>query len=183
MLSNLRRTSFVLASLSALTASLIVIPNVAASAAPCKPVKPVGEKVGQIQVDSVKMPILEFMYPAGGIMEPQKSTLMAGLSQRHMPLSSTVGTSVVVWHRDYSKCVNALNILFKKSKGEQIALTDEKGKTRRYVIDYKEVIRKGDYQDSWFTLIGPRQIALFTCTGKFKKGHYEDNLVIIAKPI
>jgi hypothetical protein len=183
MLNNLRRTGFVVATVVALTAGLIVIPNIAASAAACKPVKPVGKNVGQIQVDAVKMPILEFMYPAGGVMEPQKSTLMAGLSRRHMPLSSTVGTSVVVWHRDYSKCVSALNILFKKSKGDRITLTDENGKVRIYQIQLKEVITKGDYKDSWFTLIGPRQIALFTCTGKFKNGHYENNLVLIAKPI
>lgn len=183
MLSNNRRVGLVAMVIAALTAGLIVVPNIAASAAACKPVKPVGKRVGQIQVDKVRMPILEFMYPAGGIMEPQKSTLMAGLSRRHMPLSSTVGTSVVVWHRDYSNCINRLNILFNKKKGDQISLTDEKGVLRKYRIELKEVIGKGDYQKEWFTLIGPRQIALFTCTGKFKNGHYEDNLVLIAKPI
>ncbi|MGI9227146.1 MAG: class F sortase [Candidatus Nanopelagicaceae bacterium] len=162
----------------------LIAPN-SAIAAPvaCVRVKPAGPTVGEISVAGVVMPIKPFIYPAGGIMEPQGSTLMAGLSQRHMPLSSSVGTSVVVWHRDYKGCVNRLNILFSKKKGDLFQIEDENGESRNYRIALKQVINKGDYQKSWFTLIGPRQIALFTCTGKFKNGHYEDNLVLIAKPI
>ena len=166
-----------------LAAALIAAPSVTASAAVCKPTKPTGKTVGQIQAGSVSMPIKSFIYPAGGVMEPQKSTLMAAVSQRHMPLSSTQGTSVIVWHVDYAGCNNELNMLTKQSNGFKFKITDEKGKTTAYKISMKKVVKKGNYQASWFNLIGPRQLLLVTCTGPFKNGHYTENSVIIATPV
>ncbi len=172
----------VLSSVVLLT-SLLVVSSGPANAASCKLVKPKGKTVGQIQVGSVKMPIKSFSYPAGGIMEPQKSTLMAAASARHMPLSSTMGTSVVVWHVDYAGCVNALNALTLKAVGYTFKVTDEKGSSTSYKIEKKMVVKKGNYKESWFNLIGPRKLLLATCTGSFKNGHYTDNSVIIASPI
>lgn len=165
-----------------LIGALFVVPSTTAQAAKCVPVKPTGRTVGQIQAGSVVMPIKSFNYPAGGIMEPQKSTLMAAVSQRHMPLSSTMGTSVVVWHVNYGGCTNALNVLSIKGVGFTFKVTDEKGKTTLYKIDKKYVVKKGNYEESWFDLIGPRKLLLATCTGAFKAGHYTDNVVLIATP-
>jgi len=152
------------------------------AAAECTPVKSKGETVGTISIGSISMPIKGFLYPAGGVMEPQKTTTSAGLSQRHMPLSSTVGTSVIAWHRDYAGCVNTLNTFMTKKVGDSFNITDEKGVSTKYRLTMVRVIDKGDYKKSWFTLIGPRQIAMFTCTGVFKSGHYEKNMAFIATP-
>ncbi len=165
----------------ALAASLL-IPFQTANAA-CDPVKPTGKSVGAISIGSTSQSIRSFNYPAGGVMEPQRTTLAAGLSERHMPLSSTVGTSVIAWHRDYSGCTSSLNVFMEKKVGDTFKITDENGQTTRYRLTTVGVITKGEYKKSWFTLIGPRQIAMFTCTGVFKSGHYEKNMVFIATPI
>lgn len=166
----------------AIAASALILPNFSATAAQCNPIKPTGKTVGQIVAGSVSMPIKAFNYPAGGIMEPQKTTLAAALSQRHMPLSSTSGTSVVVWHINYAGCNNALNVLSAQTAGYKFKVTDEKGKTTTYSISKRYKVTKGNYQESWFDLIGPRKLLLATCAGAFKNGHYEDNVVIIATP-
>ena len=163
------------------TASLIAF-NTTATAAKCVPVKPSGKTVGEISVGSLDIPIKAFNYPAGGVMEPQKSTLMAAMSQRHMPLSSTLGTSVIIWHVNYSGCINALNVLTTKSIGSTFTVTDENGDTTKYKISKKYEVVKGKYKKEWFTLIGPRQLLLATCTGAFANGHYKENSILIAVP-
>ena len=152
------------------------------SAAACKPEKPTGKTIGTISVGNLDMPIKAFNYPAGGIMEPQGTTLAAGLSLRHMPLDSKLGTTVITWHVNYNGCWSPLNVLMGKEEGFVITLEDEDGVRTKYKIEKKLVVKKGDYKKSWFNLIGPRQIVLFTCTGTFTKGHYEKNMVFIATP-
>ena len=165
-----------------LIAGSLVAQTSVATAAKCNPAKPTGKTVGSINVGKLEMPIKSFMYPAGGVMEPQKSTLMAAVSQRHMPLSSTLGTSVIVWHVNYGGCVNALNTLTYKSIGSTFSVTDENGETTKYKISKKFEVVKGKYKKEWFTLIGPRQLLLATCTGAFANGHYKDNSILIAVP-
>ena len=167
---------------TALTSVFVTTPSVNAGAAGCNPVKPVGKTVGQIHVGSLIMPIKSFNYPAGGTMEPAKSTLMAAVSQRHMPLSSTMGTSVIVWHVNYSGCNNSLNVITTKPVGFTFKVTDENGVTTSYKIDKKMTVKKGNYQQSWFNLIGPRKLLLATCTGTVKNGHYTDNSILLASP-
>lgn len=178
----MRKKLISLASVAALVGAFFVAPNYVASAEGCNPVKPTGKTVGQIKAGSVSMPIKNFNYPAGGIMEPQKTTLAAAVSQRHMPLSSTMGTSVIVWHINYAGCNNALNVLTSKNVGYKFDVTDEKGATTTYVVSKKYKVTKGDYKSSWFDLIGPRKLLLATCGGAFKNGHYTDNSIIIALP-
>jgi len=183
-----RRTSIVkafsLVSATALALTLVVHPiSQPAADAACKPVKPKGKTIGRIDVGNVDMPIKAFTYPAGGVMEPQPTTLSAGLSMRHMPLSSQLGTSVITWHKDYNGCDNQLNTFFYKKVGDRFSITDENGDTQRFKVSRKLIVRKGDYKKSWFTLVGPRQLTLVTCTGRFKNGHYEDNLVLLATKI
>lgn len=153
------------------------------SSAACAPEKPTGKTIGTISVGNLDMPIKAFNYPAGGIMEPQGTTLAAGLSLRHMPLDSKLGTTVITWHVNYKGCWSPLNVLMGKEEGFIFTLEDEDGVRTKYKIEKKLVVKKGDYKKSWFTLIGPRQIALFTCTGTFIKGHYDKNMVFIATPL
>ena len=153
------------------------------SAAACTPVKPKGQDVGTINVGASKVPIIPFTYPAGGVMEPQKTTEALFMSLRHMPLSSSVGTSVMAWHVNFNNCVSKLNFLIGDEKvGFKFRITDETGVTKTYRISQISVVKKGNYKKSWFSLVGPRQLALFTCAGQFKNGHYEENKVIIAVP-
>lgn len=154
-----------------------------AAAQKCVPVKAKGKVIGKVMYAKVNMPIISFLYPEGGVMEPQKSTLMVGLSGRHMPLSSTVGTSVLVWHVNYNYCWNPMNFITQQKAGYVFKLVDEKGATHKYAISRKYVVNKGDYEESWFDLVGPRKILLVTCTGEFKHGHYTQNTVLIAKPV
>ena len=154
-----------------------------ASQAACKPEKPTGKTIGTISVGNLDMPIKAFNYPAGGVMEPQGTTLAAGLSLRHMPLDSKLGTTVITWHVNYNGCWSPLNVLMGKEEGFIFTLRGEDGVKNKYKIEKKLIVKKGDYKKSWFTLIGPRQIALFTCTGTFIKGHYDKNMVFIATPL
>jgi hypothetical protein len=177
----LGQRTFALVSGALLTLTFVIQPiGQPSTEAACKPVTPKGKTVGRIEVGKVNMPIKAFTYPAGGIMEPQATTLSAGVSLRHMPLSSQLGTSVVTWHRDYNGCVNELNIFFERKVGSRFEISDENGVSQSYRVIKKLEVKKGDYKKSWFTLVGPRQLTLVTCTGKFKNGHYEDNLVVIA---
>lgn len=181
MKQNKRFYSFI--TVLILVAGSLLSQSSIASAAKCTPTKPTGKTVGTISVGSLEMPIKSFIYPAGGVMEPQKSTLMAAVSQRHMPLSSTLGTSVIVWHVNYAGCVNALNVLTTKSVGSTFSIVDENGETTKYKISQKYQVTKGKYKKEWFTLIGPRQLLLATCTGTFANGHYKDNSILIAVPV
>ena len=153
------------------------------SLAACKPVKPIGTPIGTVNVGASKMPIVPFSYPAGGVMEPQKTTEALFMSLRHMPLSSSIGTSVLVWHINANGCWSNLNFLIGDEKvGTRFKITDETGVTKSYRISEISIVQKGKYKKSWFTLVGPRKLALFTCSGAFVDGHYVDNKVIIAVP-
>ena len=184
MLNQLLKTKALataMAAVVAISASLVLATS--AGAATCAPVKSSGKSVGKISIGSISIPIKAFNYPAGGVMEPEKNTTAAGLSQRHMPLSSEVGSSVLLWHRDYKGCLHPLNAFMSKKAGTQFSITDENGDAKKYRLSLVKVIKKGEYQESWFDLMGPRQLVMFTCTGVFKSGHYEKNMVFVATPI
>ena len=180
---RVRKYSSILISLALILTSLTLLVSPAKSAPNCDPVNPRGKTIGNIQVGDVRQPIKAFNYPQGGVMEPQGTTLAAGLSLRHMPLNSTLGTSVITWHVNYKGCVSPLNVLMSREVGSTFRITDEDGVVTRYRIDRKLVVEKGDYRKSWFQLIGPRKLVLFTCTGEFRNGHYTDNMVFIATPV
>jgi hypothetical protein len=100
-----------------------------------------------------------------------------------MPLSSSIGTTVLAWHVNFNGCWNDLNYLIGDEKvGFKFKITDETGVTKTYKISQITVVKKGNYKKSWFTITGPRQLALITCAGVFANGHYVENKVIIAIP-
>ncbi len=162
---------------------LFAITATQAASADCKPVKPRGQSVGMINYGNKKMPIIPFTYPAGGVMEPQKTTRAAAISLRHMPLDSKLGTSVIAWHVDFNGCLSELNALLDKSVGYRFSITDNNGVARKFEISQKFTVKKGKYRKSWFSLVGPRRLAMFTCSGPFVNGHYRDNEVLIAVPV
>lgn len=177
-----RPLTFLIAFALGIVTSLAPISHTPSLAA-CKPAKPKGTSIGTINVGSSKMSIVPFSYPAGGVMEPQKTTEALFMSLRHMPLSSSIGTTVLAWHVNANGCWSELNFLIGDEKvGFRFRITDETGVTRTYRISDIDVVKKGKYKKSWFSIVGPRKLALFTCSGAFVDGHYVDNKVIIAVP-
>lgn len=141
-----------------------------------------GVTIGKVGVGSTVVDVKSVNYPAGGQLDPPASPLNVGVSARHAPLSATVGSSILVWHINYSGCTGKLNVLMDKKKGFTFSVVDENGESKRYSIT--SVIRtpKGKYRPEWFRLDGPRQLVFVTCIGVVVNGHYKDNLVIIARP-
>lgn len=152
-------------------------------AATCPPSKSDGPTIGKVQVGDLAVNIKESTYPKGGVLNPPRSPLNAGLSARHMPLSAKLGTSVITWHVNFNGCVGKLNVLSKKEIGYEFSVIDENGESVTYSITEKKTVKKGNYKEEWFDLSGPRQLLLVTCTGKVVNGAYQKNLVLIAEPI
>jgi hypothetical protein len=73
--------------------------------------------------------------------------------------------------------------MFERKIGSRFEIIDENGEKQTYKVTKKLEVKKGDYKKSWFTLVGPRQLTLVTCTGKFVNGHYDKNLVVIATKV
>jgi hypothetical protein len=172
----------VASSIGLLLSSLLVAPA-ANSALKCPDPAKDGKAIGQISFEKVKVPVTSITYPKGGVMDPPGSPQNAGLSARHNPLSSQTGSSIITWHINFNGCSGALNPIMKKDIGFTFSVRDEKGVVTRYGVTEKFTVPKGAYLPEWFELAGPRQLVLITCTGKFVKGHYQDNLVIIARPV
>lgn len=139
------------------------------------------KSIGNLKLGSINAPLVSFTYPAGGIMDPPNTTAIVAVSSRHVPLSGTQGTSILIWHRDWSGCLGVLNSLFDSNVGRTFVITDEKGKKSKFEITKALEVKRGNYKKSWFTLNGPRQIVLVTCSGPFENGHHLNNSVYIAK--
>jgi hypothetical protein len=154
-----------------------------AIAAICPPAKADGKTIGKITVGNVNVNLKSVKYPAGGVLNPPRSPLNAGVSNRHMPLSAELGSTVIVWHVNLNGCQGKLNAINKKKVGFQFDVTDENGETIKYEVSKKLTVPKGKYKAEWFELSGPRQLVLVTCTGTVVKGSYKENLVIFASPV
>lgn len=167
-----------------LISSLLVgLPAASASAASCPDPKKDGKTIGNVVFGSVVSDIKSVSYPAGGELEPPRSPNNVGLSARHMPLSSPVGSSILTWHVNYNGCVGRLNVLATKGIKAKFTVIDEKGFRQDYVVSKVLRVKKGDYKAEWFRLDGARQLVLVTCTGRVINGHYDQNLVLIANPV
>lgn len=167
----------------ALISNLLFVVAPSASAASCPDPKKDGKTIGKVVVGKVVAEVKYIDYEAGGYVDPPNSPLSVGLSIRHMPLSSPIGSSLLVWHVNYKGCVGKLNVLNDKKPGFKFSIVDEKGFKQQFVIQSKTQVTKGKYKAEWFQLNGPRQLTMVTCTGKVVNRHYTDNLVIIAVPV
>lgn len=169
-----------------LTLSALLLPSLtplSASAASCPSSNVDGTTIGKIQVGGVSVNVKNVDYPKGGVLVPPKSPLNAGLSVRHMPLDSQLGTSLITWHVNLNGCDGKLNVLSNKKVGYEFSVTDQNGNSVAYKITQKEVVNKGKYKKEWFDLSGPRKLLLVTCTGKVVDGSYDKNLVLQAEPV
>ena len=148
----------------------------------CPIVSKPGPNAGSITVDGKKTLIEYVYYPAGGELLPPVSTEVAGLSLRHQKLSSTSGSSVIIWHKDLNGCVGRMEPLTLKKVGATFLINDETGHSQKYKITQVNIVKIGQYKKSWFYLSGPRKLVLITCHGKIVKKHYQENQVFIATP-
>ena len=178
-----RFTRFTLASVLAfgLMSAPMITP---AATAACVQEKLTNKSIGQISIGSSNTKIVPFTYPAGGVMLPPWNTEVLFMSLRHMPLSSSIGTTVLVWHINNGRgCWSNLNFLLGDQKvGFKFKITDETGVTKTYKITQVTIVPKGKYQKDWFSIVGPRKLAIFTCNDKFVNGHYVENKVLLAVP-
>lgn len=138
--------------------------------------------VGTLQLGKIKLPVVPFTYPKGGIMDPPATTAVAAISTRHASINSISGSQIILWHRDYNGCIGKLNTLVGKSVGKTFTITDPKRKTISYTIRKTFTVNVGEYKKEWFLLNGLPQVVLVTCTGKFVNGHHTQNFVAIATP-
>ena len=167
----------------ALSFSSLVGMSVNANAAACPDPKKDGKTIGKVIVGKTNVDIKYVDYPAGGVMNPPASPLNAGLSIRHMPLSSPIGSSLIVWHVNYKGCDGKLNVITDKKVGYKFDVIDEKSYKSQFKIKQIIQVVKGKYKEEWFQLSGSRQLVFVTCTGTVVNRHYKDNLVIIAVPV
>lgn len=167
----------------ALIGNLLLAVAPSANAASCPDPKKDGKTIGKVVVGKVVADVKYIDYEAGGYVDPPNSPLSVGLSIRHMPLYSPIGSSLLVWHVNYKGCVGKLNVLNDKKPGFKFSIIDEKGFKQSFKISEKVQVKKGRYKAEWFQLNGPRQLTLVTCIGKVVNRHYQDNLVIIAVPV
>lgn len=174
---------FGLSVILALISNLFIGFSTQAGAAVCPDPKKDGKTIAKVKVEKLTVDVKYVDYPAAGVMDPPDSPLNVGLSIRHMPLTSPIGSSLLVWHINYKGCVGKLNPIMDKKIGYVFSIVDEKGFTQKFKITRKLQVKKGRYKEDWFQLNGPRQLVLVTCIGKIVNRHYEDNYVIFAAPL
>lgn len=153
-----------------------------AHAATCRPISTNTKTMGTMIADGISAVVKSANYPAGGVFDPPESPLAIGLSARHQPLSATSGSSLLVWHVNYSGCQGKINFMMKKKAGYTFSMIDETATIKEYKISSVQIVPVGKYKPEWFRLSGPRQLVFVTCTGKVVKGHHTQNHVIIATP-
>lgn len=168
--------------LLALVSSFIAVPS-AYAASNCAPLELGNKAAGEIQVGSMVVDVARISYKPGGEVLPPSSPLIAGISILHQPLKATMGSSLIVWHDYWSGCYGSLNVLATKKPGFKFVVRDETGKKRVFAISKILTVKMGDYKNEWFSLNGPRQLIMVTCTGKLVGGHKVFNKVVIANPV
>lgn len=172
-----------------LTAALVsvLVPTALAStgqaASNCAPIDLGKKAIGSVKVGSTVVDLTRVTYPAGGDLYPPDDARIAGVSSLHQPLTARLGSTLIVWHDYWNDCTGPLNVITEKKPGFRFTVTDWKGKQRAYEIVEVTTIKMGDYRSSWFSLNGPRQLVLVTCTGKLVNGHKALNAVVRAVPV
>ena len=153
-----------------------------AHAAKCPPASVGGKTIGWIEFDDVKVPLKDTDYPPGGELDPPPSNKVAGVSEQHQGLLSTIGTTVVAWHVRYGKgCKGTLNPLLRKEAGDTFDIVTRSGERQTYELTEKTKVKRGRYSPDWFRLHGAPQVTLFTCSD-LRKGKYRNTRVLVAVP-
>lgn len=161
---------------------IVAVPS-ADAASNCTPPDLGKKAIGSVQVGNMVVDLTRVSYPAGGDVFPPDDARVGGVSTRHQPLTSLMGSSLIVWHDYWKGCAGSLNVLVNKKPGFKFVVTDGKGKKKVYQIAEVSTIKMGNYPKTWFSLNGPRQLIMVTCTGKLVGGHKVLNAVVRAVPV
>ena len=99
---------------------------------------------------------------------------------------SSFGSAVIAAHIDFAGERGAFFDLPSLQTGEAVAVTDEHGDTREYVVMERFQVDKEQLPtEELFRAAGPHTLTLVTCGGAFdqRDRHYQDNIVVRAVPV
>ena len=153
-----------------------------ARAANCPPASVGGPAIGTITAGGTSVPIKPVSFQPGGILRPPDTNQAAGVSTLNAPLDASEGTTVMAWHVRYGKgCPGTLNPLLDLPIGATFTITKQGSQPIEYRITRRFEVPKGKYRKEWFTPVGPRRIALFTC-GDLRYEKFHSTIATFAEP-
>lgn len=154
-----------------------------AQAANCPLATVGGPAIGVISAGGASVPIKPVRFTPGGMLRPPATNQAAGISTLNAPLDATEGTTVMAWHVRYGRgCPGALNPLLDLPIGATFTVTQHGAAPVEYRITRRFEVPKGKYRTSWFTPIGPRRLALFTC-GDLRYERFHSTIATFAEPV
>lgn len=163
-----------------LGSAFIVTP---AQAASCPPASVGGPAIGAIEVAGTSVPLKFVTYPLGGVLRPPATNQAAGVSTLNAPLDATEGTSVLTWHVRYGPgCPGRLNGLLRLPVGGTFTISSLTTPPTEYRITRRLEVAKGNYRKEWFSPVGKRRVALFTC-GDLRYERFHSTIAIFAEPV
>jgi hypothetical protein len=157
-------------------ASRIVIP------APAPPPR-------QVSIPSVgvTLPVAATGVQADGQMELPEDPRVVGWYRFGARPGDPRGSAVLGGHVDSERYgVGPLNRLASVQPGDRVAVTDADGSVLRYeVTRVQRIVRSALPTNRLFAEDVAHQLAIVTCGGRYlpEAGGYEDNIVVIAKPV
>lgn len=152
-------------------------------AAACPPASVGGPTIGTIAVAGSRVPLKYVSYVPGGVLHPPATNQAAGVSSLNAPLDAHEGTTVIAWHVRYGKgCPGSLNALLDLPVGGTFTISDQAAFATEYRVTRRFEVDKGKYRKEWFSSIGPRRIALFTC-GDLRYERFHSTIAIFAEPV
>lgn len=159
-----------------------VTPVSPATAVNCPPASIGGAPIGTITVGDVSVPIKPVRFISGGTLQPPATNQAVGLSTVNAPLDATEGTTVMAWHVRYGRgCPGTLNSLLDLPIGGTFTVQEHGSPPVEYRITRRLEVPKGKYRTAWFTQVGPRRLALFTC-GDLRDERFHSTIATFAEP-
>lgn len=90
---------------------------------------------------------------------------------------------MITWHVRFGPgCKGTLNPILRRPVGSRFDIVTAGGVRRTYQLVDRQVVRRGRYQPAWFRTLGPRQVALFTCSD-LRNGVYRRTTALFAEPV
>ena len=120
----------------------------------------------------------------GGMQLPETNREVAWYAFGSRP-GDPSGTTVLAAHVDTrAEGLGPFARLRQLDRGDDIALTDVRGRTRHYTVTEVEDVKKSEIGlDQLFRRDGDPELKVLTCGGPYRSGSgYRDNIVVTARP-